>query len=277
MLPASSLTVKPRHALLVCRTSHVLIVQHDQIFLRPFQGIELAHIVQLLDREPQVPTPRPPNSTSTHSALCLAKSSFHYLKVRCIGLMGTMDRDYERRFYHFPQYKLFMEDWDRVILDYVRRLPDGPLRWAALKQSKEEGRSKLLLYTELRFGVPMMPIDFWYDKPHITTTRVYLDFIFGQTHFNYESGLSVNSATAHRFIYIILSLVIYQVAVSNFVEDRCAIICGVPHLFASSHSICATTLTTITLTIIISVGHVVKSACRRHGHLVISLFHLIAH
>jgi hypothetical protein len=117
------------------------------------------------------------------------------MQVRCIGLMGTMDRDYERRFYHFPQYKLFMEDWDRIILDYVRRLPDGPLRWAALKQSKEEGRSKLLLYTELRYGVPMMPIDFWYDKPHITRTQLYLEFVFGQSHFNYESGLSVSSAT----------------------------------------------------------------------------------
>jgi hypothetical protein len=108
--------------------------------------------------------------------------------------MGSMDRDYQRRFYHFPRYKLFMQDWDRVILDYVRRLPDGPLRWAALKESREEGRSKLLLFTELRYGLPMMPIDFWYDKPHITTKQVYLDFIFGQSHFNYESGTSVSAA-----------------------------------------------------------------------------------
>ena len=136
------------------------------------------------------------------------------VKVRCIGLMGTMDRDYERRYFHFPKYKLFMEDWGRIILDYVRRLPDGPLRWAALKQSREEGRSKLLLYvppppalcfcnslsmyTELRYGVPMMPIDFWYDKPHITTARTYLDYIFGQAHFNYESGMSVGAAMCKR-------------------------------------------------------------------------------
>jgi hypothetical protein len=122
----------------------------------------------------------------------------YWVKVRCIGLMGTMDRDYERRYFHFPKYKLFMEDWDRIILDYVRRLPDGPLRWAALKQSREEGRSKLLLYTELRYGVPMMPIDFWYDKPHITTARTYLDYIFGQAHFNYESGMSVGAAMCKR-------------------------------------------------------------------------------
>jgi hypothetical protein len=91
------------------------------------------------------------------------------------------------------QYKLFTEDWNRVILDFVRRLPDGPLRWAALKESRTEGRSKLLLYTELRYQVPMMPIDFWYDKPHITTARTYLDIIFGQSHFNYESGTTVSA------------------------------------------------------------------------------------
>jgi hypothetical protein len=84
-----------------------------------------------------------------------------------------------------------MEDWNKIIQDYVRRLPDGPLQWTALKESKEEGRSKLLLYTELRYGMPMMPIDFWYDKPHFATTETYLEFIFGQTHFNYESGMSV--------------------------------------------------------------------------------------
>ena len=84
-----------------------------------------------------------------------------------------------------------MEDWDRIMLDHVRRLPDGPLQWAALKEGREEGRSKLLLYTELRYGLPMMPIDFWYDKPHVATVRTYLDFIFGQSHFNYETGMSV--------------------------------------------------------------------------------------
>jgi hypothetical protein len=43
-----------RHALLTCRTSHVLVVQHDQSFLRPLHGIELAHMLHLLEREPQV-------------------------------------------------------------------------------------------------------------------------------------------------------------------------------------------------------------------------------
>ena len=132
------------------------------------------------------------------AASLISPPHLYCIKVRCIGLMGTMDRDYERRYFHFPKYKLFMEDWDRIILDYVRRLPDGPLRWAALKQSREEGRSKLLLYTELRYGVPMMPIDFWYDKPHITTARTYLDYIFGQAHFNYESGMSVGAAMCKR-------------------------------------------------------------------------------
>ena len=174
-----------------------------------------------------------------------------------MGLMGSMDRDYEHRFYHFPKYKLFMEDWHRIIMDYVRRLPDGPLHWAALKERREEGRSKLLLYTELRYGLPLMPIDFWYDKPHVTLTRTYLDFVFGQSHFNYESGMSVRPLLhstapaaalhfAHRALGGCEQLCRGQV--------RCQLHASVSH----AHQ----------LLLPFSVGHVVKSACRRHGHLV---------
>ncbi len=111
-----------------------------------------------------------------------------------------------------------MEDWNRIILDFVRRLPDGPLCWAALKQSREEDRSKLLLYTELRYGLPMMPIDFWYDKPHITKTQTYLEFIFGQTHFNYESGTSVGAAT--------LNLLVFEACVADASSGGCEQLCG---------------------------------------------------
>jgi hypothetical protein len=45
-----------RHALLACRTSHVLVVQHDQCFLRPMHATNLERLVQLLDCEPHVCT-----------------------------------------------------------------------------------------------------------------------------------------------------------------------------------------------------------------------------
>ena len=111
-----------------------------------------------------------------------------------------------------------MDDWNRIILDFVRRLPDGPLCWAALKQSREEDRSKLLLYTELRYGLPMMPIDFWYDKPHVTKTQTYLEFIFGQTHFNYESGTSVGDA--------IVDSLVFEASVADASSGGCEQLCG---------------------------------------------------
>jgi hypothetical protein len=84
-----------------------------------------------------------------------------------------------------------------VIRDYVRH--HDPRRWLDLKKEYGESYSKFLLYTRMRFGLPLMPIDFWYDKPHIVRRDDYLNFVFGQRHFNFQTGVSME--------------------VTNFVED----------------------------------------------------------
>jgi hypothetical protein len=81
-----------RHALQTCRTSHVLVVQHDQSILRPLQETRIDQIVQLLSSEPQVahtdpipnmsaalpPVPAPPVHLSPPHAGALHRADGHH-------------------------------------------------------------------------------------------------------------------------------------------------------------------------------------------------------
>lgn len=160
-----------RCGVLIATTPYVLVVQHDQLFLRPLRNLSLFQIISSLVEHPE---------------------------IKYLGLMSSSDMNYQIRRYNLPEYQLFRDDSKKVVHDFVRHHLQT---WKSSVQSgsDNDNGNDLVKFHQLKYGLPLMPLDFWYDKPHIASRRVYLDFVFGQTHFNYHTGISVR--------------------VNNFVED----------------------------------------------------------
>lgn len=164
-----------KHAVEMCETPYLFVMQHDFWIRRPLaQGVRLEHIIA---------------SMQEHACL------------RYVGLMSTSDQYYEERFLVHQDLKLFKEDYQTVIRDYVRHSS----HWIQLRERLKAGMSPLLLYSHSRFKLPLMPVAFWYDKPHICSKQTYLQFVFGQRHLNFAKGQSIE--------------------IKNFVEDSLGNVC----------------------------------------------------
>ena len=159
-----------KFSLTAAKTPFVMVVQHDQAFFRPLNGVSIMDVLYTM---------------------------INHEEIKYIGLMSRSDQNYDKRHYSLQDYQLFREDYSMFIRDFVRHT--GSRNWQEMVSTYGEDYSKYLLYTRMKYGLPLMPLDFWYDKPHVVKRDVYLDFVFGQTHFNYQTGTSVE--------------------VTNFVED----------------------------------------------------------
>ena len=67
------------------------------------------------------------------------------------------------------------------------------------KQIEKNTGKDIKQYYDQHFGMPLIPLNFWYDRPHICSVRFYKDFVFGQKHYDYVRNDSFK--------------------VSNFIED----------------------------------------------------------
>ncbi|AYV76136.1 MAG: hypothetical protein Terrestrivirus4_184 [Terrestrivirus sp.] len=57
-----------------------------------------------------------------------------------------------------------------------------------------------------KFGIPIVPLMFWYDKPHLCRTDFYKYFVFGKSHYNYKNHniIKVKSFVEDSFGNLIL-------------------------------------------------------------------------
>jgi hypothetical protein len=66
--------------------------------------------------------------------------------------------------------------------NYVKKL-----NYHMHKYLKEETKGNGIVETYTKhFSIPLIPLDFWYDKPHICSVEFYKEFVFGKQHYDYK-------------------------------------------------------------------------------------------
>lgn len=171
-------------ALNLVTTPLVMVVQHDQIFQR---NIPLLETVEGMLNFPN--------------------------DIKYVGLMSTSDQNYVQKELSHSMYRNFYQDLETEINVYIKRnraaaeeiLFNFPSKSKKIKFEDDKTSNKsfvtdvILRYTMFRYGVPLMPLMFFYDKIHICNTDYYLNYVFNNYHIDYTKGDSF--------------------AVKNFVED----------------------------------------------------------
>lgn len=85
-------------------------------------------------------------------------------------LLNAMDRFPELRYIGFPSRE-----------NYLLKLAAYPVFFKDLAK-----------YDINKFGVPLLPLNFWYDKPHIARVDFYKSFVYGQRHIDPLNGKSIS-------------------------------------------------------------------------------------
>lgn len=181
------------------RTPYVIIVQHDQEFKR---------------------------SVDLKTAIERMKSNDD---IKYIGMMSDSDQNYVKKILARPEYSLFYKDIETEINSFIwsdiekyhNIIKNDPEASKLISTNnlidfrKDNTDSKvgvtnaIINYTRYKYGLPLMPIVFWYDKTHICSTEFYKKFVFGTVHIDYSYASNVGQTGKLRPIKL----------VSRFIED----------------------------------------------------------
>lgn len=82
--------------------------------------------------------------------------------------------------------------------NYLSRMFKTGNKWKIDQKIREKNKEK--------FGIPIVPLMFWYDKPHLCRTDFYKYFVFGGVHYNYKTNnlIKVRSFVEDSFGNLIL-------------------------------------------------------------------------
>jgi hypothetical protein len=139
------------------KTRYVMILQHDQCFVRSVNAIGAINVM------------------NSHS------------DINYIGFIASSEQTYESILK--SQFKNFYEDLLTDSNQYFKR--QGYSVYTAVKAAFPLHAASPLLITNIaRYKLPLLPLVFWYDKPHIGRTDYYKNYVFGIEHVDYSSGKS---------------------------------------------------------------------------------------
>ena len=139
------------------KTPYVMILQHDQCFVRPVD------------------------------ATSVMKAMNDHSNINYIGFMASSEYTCEDQLR--SQCKIFYEDLLTESKHYFKR--HGYDKYHRLKLTHSSYAASTLLITSIaKYELPLLPLAFWYDKPHIARTSYYTQFVFGKEHIDYSTGKS---------------------------------------------------------------------------------------